>query len=140
MQLDRRGHARGGAQEAGQHQAEGGQSCFFFFPRVCIFASSLIYPPSASSFPLQVGVSTDVLLEEVIRGVSGVESHLCNVISCRRTYFDLNVKNAFRKPETLCMPHTINAYYNPTANEMVIPMGFLQAPLLDVTTAQQLDS
>ena len=73
-----------------------------------------------------------MLLEKVIRGVSGVESHLCNVISCRRTYFDLNVKNAFRKPETLCMPHTINAYYNPTANEMIIPMGFLQSPLLDI--------
>ena len=74
------------------------------------------------------------MLKEVVRGVSGVESHLRNVISCRRAYFELNVKNAFRKPETLCMPHTINAYYNTTTNEMIIPMGFLQAPLLNITS------
>jgi hypothetical protein len=80
----------------------------------------------------KVGVSTEVV-DEIIRGESGEESHVRNVISCRRTYFDLNVKNAFRKPETLCMPHTINAYYNPTANEIIIPMGFLQSPLLDIT-------
>ncbi len=30
-------------------------------------------------------------------------------------------------------PHTVNAYYNPTMNEIVFPAGILQAPMFDLT-------
>lgn len=60
-----------------------------------------------------------------------------NVRNASEFYWELNYKKHYEKPvdrtEWLMSPQTVNAYYNPTTNEICFPAGFLQPPMFDLT-------
>jgi putative endopeptidase len=62
------------------------------------------------------------------------ESHIANVLSVREFNFQYRL-NKIGKPidkgEWGMAPQIVNAYYNPTRNEIVFPAGILQAPFFD---------
>jgi len=59
-----------------------------------------------------------------------------NVYNASLFYWDLNYEKEYNKPvdkDAWAMsPQTVNAYYNPTSNEICFPAGFLQPPLFDL--------
>ena len=59
-----------------------------------------------------------------------------NIREASRFYWELNYNKRYNKPvdkdEWLMSPQTVNAYYNPTTNEICFPAGFLQPPLFDL--------
>lgn len=63
------------------------------------------------------------------------ESYWANVKKAIKWHVDDNLAK-FGKPvdkeEWLMTPQTVNAYYNPTTNEICFPAGILQAPYFDV--------
>lgn len=63
------------------------------------------------------------------------ESYLTNVMNCLRflDQYDINKKagKPVDKDEWLMTPQTVNAYYNPTTNEICFPAGILQYPFFD---------
>ena len=58
-----------------------------------------------------------------------------NVLVASRFYFDLNKEKTYNKPvdrDEWQMPaQMVNAYYNPTTNEICFPAGILQPPFFD---------
>lgn len=62
--------------------------------------------------------------------------YLANALSSAEFDFDFEVSKIDKpvdKDEWHMLPQTINAYYNPTANEIVFPVAILQAPFFDYT-------
>lgn len=63
-------------------------------------------------------------------------SYLRNILACNE--FDLNemIRTKLNKPvdkeEWFMTPQTVNAYYNPTTNEICFPAGILQPPFFDM--------
>jgi putative endopeptidase len=61
-----------------------------------------------------------------------------NVRTAQEFYWDLNYKKDYNKPvdkSRWYMPaQMVNAYYNPTTNEICFPAGFLQPPLFDLNS------
>ena len=59
-----------------------------------------------------------------------------NVRAAQEFYWDLNYSKKYNKPvdkDEWHMPaQMVNAYYNPTTNEICFPAGFLQPPLFDL--------
>ena len=59
-----------------------------------------------------------------------------NVREASRFYWDLNYGKKYNKPVDKSEWHMpaqmVNAYYNPTTNEICFPAGFLQPPLFDL--------
>ncbi len=59
-----------------------------------------------------------------------------NVRTASEFYWELSYNKEYNKPvdkdEWYMSPQTVNAYYNPTTNEICFPAGFLQAPLFDL--------
>ena len=59
-----------------------------------------------------------------------------NVRAAQEFYWDLNYDKKYNKPvdkDEWHMPaQMVNAYYNPTTNEICFPAGFLQPPLFDL--------
>lgn len=64
------------------------------------------------------------------------KSYLENVIQCQRFWTAENIKRKAGKPvdttEWLLTPQTVNAYYDPTTNEICFPAGILQYPFFDM--------
>ena len=64
------------------------------------------------------------------------KSLLDNIMACRRFATDYTIKKRVNKPvdkdEWHMTPQTVNAYYNPTTNEITFPAGILQPPFYDV--------
>lgn len=63
-------------------------------------------------------------------------SYLENVLDASRWYTADNYSKLNKpvdKDEWHMSPQTVNAYYNPTTNEICFPAGILQAPYFDVT-------
>lgn len=60
-----------------------------------------------------------------------------NVRECRRFFNALHIEEKAGKPvdrdEWHMTPQTVNAYYNPTTNEICFPAGILQVPFFDMT-------
>lgn len=58
-----------------------------------------------------------------------------NVVACRQFAHDKHIEERAGKPvdkdEWLMTPQTVNAYYNPTTNEICFPAGILQYPFFD---------
>ena len=50
-----------------------------------------------------------------------------------KDYIERKVNKPVNKAEWLMTPQTINAYYNPTTNEICFPAGILQPPFFDMT-------
>ncbi len=62
-------------------------------------------------------------------------SYYENVQNCRKFWNDWDIENRAGKPvdkdEWFMTPQTVNAYYNPTTNEICFPAGILQVPFFD---------
>ena len=69
--------------------------------------------------------------------VDPAKSFCENVIECRRFLHQWQIDNKAGKPvdrdEWHMTPQTVNAYYNPTTNEICFPAGILQVPFFDMT-------
>ncbi len=69
-------------------------------------------------------------------GVEIGESYLANVLSCRAWAIRDMVETRLNKPvdrdEWHMTPQTVNAYYNPSTNEITFPAGILQKPFFDM--------
>ena len=63
------------------------------------------------------------------------KSYYENVIACRLFHSKKEISEKAGKPvdkdEWLMTPQTVNAYYNPTTNEICFPAGILQRPFFD---------
>ncbi len=59
-----------------------------------------------------------------------------NVRAASEFYWNLNYEKKYNKPvdktQWEMSPQTVNAYYNPTTNEICFPAGILQPPLFDL--------
>lgn len=60
-----------------------------------------------------------------------------NMQECSRFWNDYEIKHCAGKPvdndDWYMTPQTVNAYYNPTTNEICFPAGILQVPFFDMT-------
>lgn len=66
--------------------------------------------------------------------ISDENTFLENIISCNKFYFNKTINKLYKKTdkeEWGMYPQTINAYYNPTKNEMVFPAGIFQDPFFN---------
>ena len=65
------------------------------------------------------------------------KSYLENMLECRRFWNAYEIEKKAGKPvdkdEWYMFPQTVNAYYNPTTNEICFPAGILQVPFFDMT-------
>ncbi len=63
------------------------------------------------------------------------KSYYENIQACRRWSHDSHIEEKAGKPvdrdEWYMTPQTVNAYYNPTTNEICFPAGILQYPFFD---------
>lgn len=63
------------------------------------------------------------------------KSYYDNVMNCRKFWSKLEIEEKAGKPvdkdEWYMTPQTVNAYYNPTTNEICFPAGILQYPFFD---------
>ena len=67
--------------------------------------------------------------------IDPAKSYYENVMECNRFWTKWNVDTKVGKPvdrdEWFMYPQTVNAYYNPTTNEICFPAGILQPPFFD---------
>lgn len=67
--------------------------------------------------------------------IDPAKSYYENVMECNRFWTKWNVDKKAGKPvdrdEWFMYPQTVNAYYNPTTNEICFPAGILQPPFFD---------
>ena len=64
------------------------------------------------------------------------ESYLQNMLACNEWELKEMIREKLNKPvdkdEWFMTPQTVNAYYNPTTNEICFPAGILQPPFFDM--------
>ncbi len=67
--------------------------------------------------------------------IDPTKSYYENVLACRKFAHDKHIAEKAGKPvdrdEWYMNPQTVNAYYNPTTNEICFPAGILQYPFFD---------
>ena len=67
--------------------------------------------------------------------IDPAKSYFDNVMACRKWRSDRHIEEKAGKPvdrdEWHMTPQTVNAYYNPTTNEICFPAGILQYPFFD---------
>ncbi len=69
-----------------------------------------------------------------VKSISNGGSYLGNMLAARKFNFDKDVAEAKKpvdKDEWFMSPQTVNAYYNPSFNEIVFPASILQPPFYD---------
>ena len=69
--------------------------------------------------------------------VDPTKSYYENALACRKFWNDYRIEHTAGKPvdneDWHMTPQTVNAYYNPTTNEICFPAGILQVPFFDMT-------
>jgi putative endopeptidase len=67
--------------------------------------------------------------------IDSKKSYFENMIECRRFWTAWHIDHTAGKPvdrdDWFMTPQTVNAYYNPTTNEICFPAGILQVPFFD---------
>lgn len=65
------------------------------------------------------------------------KSYYDNIVECKKFWNTYDIQKKAGKPvdkdEWHMTPQTVNAYYNPTTNEICFPAGILQPPFFDAT-------
>ena len=87
-----------------------------------------------NSFKVKIGYP-DKWKDYTAINVDKNESYWANVKKAIKWHVEDNVAKYGKpvdKEEWLMSPQTVNAYYNPTTNEICFPAGILQAPYFDV--------
>ncbi|MGP1473604.1 MAG: M13 family metallopeptidase [Prevotella intermedia] len=68
-------------------------------------------------------------------GIDPTKSYYENVMNCRKFWHEVHIEEtagkAVDKDKWYMNPQTVNAYYNPTTNEICFPAGILQYPFFD---------
>ena len=87
-----------------------------------------------SSFYVKIGYP-DKWIDMTDLNIDPTKSYYENIEECRRFWNKWAVDNKVGKPvdkdEWQMYPQTVNAYYNPTTNEICFPAGILQKPFFD---------
>ena len=69
--------------------------------------------------------------------IDAKKSYFENIRECNRFWHQWQINHTAGKPvdrdDWYMTPQTVNAYYNPTTNEICFPAGILQAPFFDMT-------
>ena len=69
--------------------------------------------------------------------IDAKKSYYENIQECRRFWTAWHIEHSAGKPvdrdDWFMTPQTVNAYYNPTTNEICFPAGILQVPFFDPT-------
>lgn len=67
--------------------------------------------------------------------IDASKSYYENILNCRRFWNEYQIEHTAGKPvdrdDWYMNPQTVNAYYNPTTNEICFPAGILQPPFFD---------
>ncbi len=89
-----------------------------------------------STFYVKIGYP-DEWIDMTALDINPEKSYYENVEQCRKFWTGWSVETKAGKPvdrnEWQMYPQTVNAYYNPTTNEICFPAGILQVPFFDPT-------
>lgn len=88
-----------------------------------------------NSFYVKVGYP-DKWKDMTNLSIDPAKSYYENVQACRIFWNNWNIEHTAGKPvdkdQWFMTPQTVNAYYNPTTNEICFPAGILQVPFFDM--------
>ncbi len=89
-----------------------------------------------STFYVKIGYP-DEWIDMTALTIDSAKSYYENVEQCRKFWTNWETNTKAGKPvdrdEWQMYPQTVNAYYNPTTNEICFPAGILQVPFFDPT-------
>ena len=89
-----------------------------------------------NSFYVKVGYP-DKWIDMTKLSVDPTKSYFENALACQKFWNDYGIEHRAGKPvdneDWHMTPQTVNAYYNPTTNEICFPAGILQVPFFDMT-------
>ena len=89
-----------------------------------------------NSFYVKVGYP-DKWIDMTKLAIDPTKSYYENVKACQKFWNDYEIDHMAGKPVDIddwyMTPQTVNAYYNPTTNEICFPAGILQVPFFDMT-------
>ena len=89
-----------------------------------------------STFYVKVGYP-DKWMDMTKLSVDPTKSFFENALACQKFWNDYSIEHRAGKPvdndDWHMTPQTVNAYYNPTTNEICFPAGILQVPFFDMT-------
>jgi len=89
-----------------------------------------------SSFYVKVGYPDKWIDMEKLT-IDPKKSFYDNHMACMKFWNDYSIEHTAGKPVDIedwyMTPQTVNAYYNPTTNEICFPAGILQVPFFDMT-------
>ena len=88
-----------------------------------------------SAFYVKVGYP-DKWIDMTTLTIDPQKSYYENIIECRKFWNAWQIEHTAGKPvdrdDWYMYPQTVNAYYNPTTNEICFPAGILQKPFFDM--------